>query len=91
MKTKSLLLGFLQIIVLSIISVYIFNFDKEIYKISSPIIFGIIGGVILVLITAYYIPSLWIFKNRFWVYGISFGLALCIFSTLINLTDNRFS
>jgi len=88
MKTKSLLLGFLLIIVLAIISVYIFNFDKEIYEICSPIIFGIIGGIILVLTTAYYIPTVWIFKNRFWFYGILFGFALYIFSTLINLTES---
>lgn len=88
MKFKSLVLGILQIIVLAIISMLIYYTEKEIYQISSIFIFGVMGGIIAVLFSGYTIPTKWIFKYRFWFYGILFGIAVFLFSTLTNLTEN---
>lgn len=88
MKTKSLLLGFLQIIVLVIIGIFIYNTDKDVYKFSSIIIFGVIGGIIAVLYSGFTTLTKWIFKYRFLIDGILFGIGIHLFSILTNLTDS---
>ncbi len=88
MKTKSLALGILLLIVLAIVSVFIFNFDKDVYKFSSIIVFGVIGGIITVLYSGFTTPTKWIFKYRFLIDGILFGIGVHLFSTLTNLTDS---
>ena len=88
MKNKALAFGILQIIVLAIISVFIYKTDKENYKISSLFIFGVIGGIVAVLYSGYITPTKLIFKYRFWIEGFLFGIGSFLFSTLTDLTEN---
>ena len=88
MKTKSLALGILLIIVLAIVSVFIYNFNKDVYKFSSIIIFGVIGGIAAVLYSGFTTFTKWLFKYRFLIDGILFGIGVHLFSTLTNLTDS---
>jgi|GEM_PF-6531914 len=87
MKTKALVFGILQIIALVIINVFIYNIDKEIYKYSSLIIFGVIAGIIVVLFNGYTIPTLSIFKYRYLFDGILFGIGITLLSRLTHFTD----
>ena len=88
MKTKALIYGILQIIILVIITVVIYQKDIESYKISSIFIFGVIGGIVAVLYKGYIILPKWIFKYRFIIEGILFGIGISLFSSLTSLTEN---
>ncbi len=82
-----------SILILSAIAFLFLGFNTKsnviISIISIGMTVGISFGTFTVLINGYFIPSKLIFKYRFWVYGLFFGLAIFLSSILNSLAEGR--
>jgi len=89
MKNKSVFSFILSVLLISISLIGIF--EIELTTVVTILSIGIAYGLFISLYKGYFMPSKWLFRNRFWISGLFAGVGLFVLSIFIDFTDIQLS
>jgi|GEM_PF-6576499 hypothetical protein len=90
-KKKIIEIGLVVLFCLAMSLLLIYVFEVSVENVLYICGFGVLAGFAFLVYRSYFNPPLWLFKNRYWIDGIGFGIFIAVILSFTQDADFNFA